>query len=79
MSFNLERFVAAPPIELLNPAKKTDLSIIADHYALAPVKPSMVIHEIKTILIKCLVEERILNPSLLICSCENFKSSDRFS
>ena len=45
MSFSLENFVAAPSMELLNLAKKTDLLNIADHYALTPVKSSMLIHE----------------------------------
>ena len=52
MSFKLENFVAAPSIELLNLAKKTDLLNIADHYALTSVKPSMLKHEIKNLLIK---------------------------
>ena len=37
MSFKLENFVAAPSMELLNLAKKTDLLSIADHYALTSV------------------------------------------
>ena len=65
MSFKLENFVAAPSMELLNLAKKTDLLNIADHYALTSVKPSMLKHEIKNILIKFLVEEEILDPSAL--------------
>ena len=40
MSFKLENFVAAPSMELLNLAKKTDLLNIADHYALTSVIPS---------------------------------------
>ena len=44
MPFKLENFVAAPSIELLNLAKKTDLLNIADHYALTSVKPSMLKH-----------------------------------
>ena len=52
-------------MELLNLAKKTDLSNIADHYALTSVKPSMLKHEIKNILIKFLVDEEILDPSAL--------------
>ena len=87
MSFKLENFVAAPSMELLNLAKKTDLLNIADHYALTSVKPSMLKHEIKNILIKFLVDEDILDPSALssvlilklTCSCESLKSSDRFS
>ena len=55
MSFKLENFVAAPSMELLNLAKKTDLLKIADHYAQTSVKPSMLKHEIKNILIKFLV------------------------
>ena len=73
MSFKLENFVAAPSMELLNLAKKTDLLNIADHYALTSVKPSMWKHEIKNILIKFLVGEEILD-----CSCDNMKSSDRY-
>ena len=65
MSFKLENFVAAPSMELLNLAKKTDLLNIADHYALTSVKPSMLKHEIKNILIKILVDEEILDPSAL--------------
>ena len=48
-------------MELL--AKKTDLLNIADHYVLTSVKPSMLKHEIKNILIKFLVDEEILDPS----------------
>ena len=65
MSFKLEIFVAAPSMELLNLAKKTDLLNIADHYALTSVKPSMLKHGIKNILIKFLVDEEILDPSAL--------------
>ena len=65
MSFKLENFVAAPSMELLSLAKKTDLLNIADHYALTSVKPSMLKHEIKNILIKFLVDEEILDPSAL--------------
>ena len=65
MSFKLENFVAAPSMELLNLAKKTDLLNIADHYALTSVKPSMLKHDIKNILIKILVDEEILDPSAL--------------
>ena len=65
MSFKLEIFVAAPSIELLNLAKKTDLLSIAEHYALTSVKPSMLKHEIKNLLIKFLVDEEILDPSAL--------------
>ena len=65
MSFKLENFVAAPFMELLNLAKKTDLLDIADHYALTSVKPSMLKHEIKNILIKFLVDEEILDPAAL--------------
>ena len=52
-------------MELLNLAKKTDLLNIADHYALPPVKPSMLKHESKKILIKFLVDEEILDPFAL--------------
>ena len=65
MSFKLENFVAAPSMELLNLAKKTDLLNIADHYGLTSVKPSMLKHEIKNILIKFLVDEEILDTSAL--------------
>ena len=51
MSFKLENSVAAPSMELLNLAKKTDLLNIAGHYALISVKPYMLKHEIKNILI----------------------------
>ena len=56
MSFKLENFVAAPCMELLNRTKKTDLLNIADYDALTSVKPSMLKHEIKSILIKSLVD-----------------------
>ena len=65
MSFKLENFVAAPSMGLLNLAKKTDLLNIADHYALTSVKPFMLKHEIKNILIRFLVDEAILDPSAL--------------
>ena len=65
MSLKLKIFVAAPSMELLNLAKKTDLLNIADHYALTSVKPSMLKHEIKNILIKFWVDEEILDPSAL--------------
>ena len=65
MSFKLENFAAAPSLELLNLAKKTDLLSIADHYALTSVKPSMLKHEIKNLLIKFLVGEEIFDPSAL--------------
>ena len=51
MPFKLENFVAAPSMELLNLAKKADLSNIADHYALTSVKPSMLKYETKNLLI----------------------------
>ena len=84
MSLKLENFLAAPSMEMLNLAKKTDLLNIADHYALTSVKPSMLKHEIKNILIKFLVDEEILEPSALflfsrlklVCNCRNLKSSD---
>ena len=66
MSFKLENFIAAPSMELLSLAKKTDLLNIADHYALTSVKPSMLKHEIKNILIKFLVDEEIHDPSALL-------------
>ena len=65
MSFKHKNFVAALSMELLNLTKKTDLLNIADHYALASVKPSMLKHEIKNILINFLVDEEILDPSAL--------------
>ena len=54
MSFSLENFVAASYIVLepLNLAKKTDLLNIVDHYVLTSVKPFVLKHEIKNILIK---------------------------
>ena len=74
-------------MELLNLAKKTDLLNIANHYALTSVKPSLLKHEIKNILIKVLVDQEIFDPSTvsfvlllkLTCSCGSLKSSDRFS
>ena len=65
MSFKLENSVAASPIELFNLAKNSDLLNIADHYALSSVKPSILKHEIKNILIKFLVDEKIFDPSVL--------------
>ena len=65
MSFKLENFFASPSMELFNLAKMTDLLNIADHYALISVKPFMLKHEIRTIFIKFLVDEEILNPSAL--------------
>ena len=65
MLFKLKNFVAAPSMELLNVAKKTDLLNIADHYAMTSVKPSMLKHEMKNILIKFLVDEEILDLSAL--------------
>ena len=52
-------------MELLNLSKKTDLLNIANHYALTSVKPSMLKHDIKNILIKFLFDEGILDPSAL--------------
>ena len=52
-------------MQLMNLAKKIDLLNIADHYALTSVKPSMLKHEIKNILIKVLVDEKILDLSAL--------------
>ena len=65
MSFHLEIFTAAPSMQLLNLAKKTDLFNIADHYALISVIPSMLKHENKNILTKVFVDEEILDPSPL--------------
>ena len=65
MSFKLENFIAAPSMELLNLAKKTDLFNIANHYALTSVEFFMLKHEIKNVLIKFLVDEEILDPSAL--------------
>ena len=65
MSFKLENFVAGPSMELLYLSKKTDLLNIAGHYALTSVKPCMLKHEIKNILIKFLVDEEIIDPSAL--------------
>ena len=62
MSFKLENFVAAPSVEL----KKTDLLNIADHYILTSLRPFVLKHEIKYILIKFLVDEEIHTRS--ICS-----------
>ena len=39
LPFKLENFVAAPSIELLNLAKKTDLLDTADYYALKDGNP----------------------------------------
>ena len=65
MSFKLENLVAAPSMELLNLAKKTDLLNTADMYALTFVKLSMLKHEMKNILNKILVDEEILDSSAL--------------
>ena len=65
MSFKLENFVAAPSMELLNLAEKTDLLNIAVHYALTSVESSMLKHEIQNILVKFLVDEEIIDSSAL--------------
>ena len=52
-------------MELLNLAKKTDLLSTADHYTLTSVKPFMLKHESKNLLIKFLVDEEIFDPSAL--------------
>ena len=65
MSFKLENLVAAPSMELLNRAKKTDLLNTADMYALTFVKLSTLKHEMKNILNKILVDEEILDSSAL--------------
>ena len=54
-------------MEPLNLAKRTDLLNIADHYAFTSVKPSLLKHEIKSSLIKFLVDVEILDPSVLFC------------
>ena len=69
--------------------QKDDMLDIADHYALASVKPSILKHKIKNILINYLVNEEILDQSALSSvlvtqtdlqfSCENLTSSDKFS
>ena len=63
MSFDLDKFIAAPSQELLNLAKKTDLLDIAAHYELSSVKRSMLKHEIKNILIQFFVDEEIFDSS----------------
>ena len=63
MSFDLGNFTAAPSLELLDSAKKTDLLDIADHYGLPNVKKTMLKHEIKNILIQFFVDEEIFDSS----------------
>ena len=65
MSFSLENIVAVPFIELLSLTKNTGLLDIADHNALTSIKPSMLKHRIKNILINFLADEEILDPSVL--------------
>ena len=65
---------------------KTDLLNIAGHYALTSVKPSMLKHDIKNILIKTFVGEKIHAPSVLSSvlitqtdlQLQELESSDRF-
>ena len=63
MSFKLSNFTASPSQELLDLAKKCDLLDIAKHYELPNVKRSMLIHEIKNILIQFFVDEEIFDSS----------------
>ena len=65
MSFDLQAFIAAPPQELLNLAKKSDLLDIAAHYELTSVNKSMLKQEIKNILVQVLVDQEILDSSAL--------------
>ena len=65
MSFDLDKFTAEPPVELLNLGKKTDLLNLAKHYKLSEIKSSMRKHEIKNILVQYFVDEEIFNENAL--------------
>ena len=56
-SFKLDAFITALSQELLNLAKKNDILDIASHYNMPNVKPSILNHEIKNIIIQFLVGE----------------------
>ena len=65
MSFDLDKFMAEPSVELLNLGKKTDLLNLAKHYKLSEIKSSMRKHEIKNILVQYFVDEEIFNENAL--------------
>ena len=65
MSFDLDKFMAEPSVELLNFGKKTDLLNLAKHYTLSKIKSSMRKHEIKNILVQYFVDEEIFNENAL--------------
>ena len=65
MSFDLDKFMAEPSVELLNLAKKTDLLNLAKYYKLSEIKSSMRKHEIKNILVQYFVDEEIFNENAL--------------
>ena len=65
MSFDLDKFMAEPSVELLNLGKKTDLLNLAKHYKLSEIKCSMRKHEIKNILVQYFVVEEIFNENAL--------------
>ena len=65
MSFDLQAFIAAPSLELLNLAKKSDLLDIAAYYELTTINKSMLKQEIKNILVQFMVDKEILDSSAL--------------
>ena len=65
MSFDLQTFIAAPSLELLNLVKKADLLDIAAHYELTSVNKSMLKQEIKNILVQFSVDKEIPDSSAL--------------
>ena len=64
MTFKLSDFNVSPSQELLDLAKESDLTDIAEHYGLTNVKRSMLKHEIKNILIQFFVARKCLTPPL---------------
>ena len=65
MSFDLDKFMVEPSVELLNLGKKTDLLNLAKHYKLSEIKSSMRKHEIKNISVQYFVDEEIFNENAL--------------
>ena len=63
MSFKLSDFTGSPSQELLDLAKKSDLSDIIDYYGLPNIKKNMLKHEIKNILIQFFVDKEIFDSS----------------
>ena len=64
MSFNAERFVASPTLEVFNSLKKAELLLVAQHYKLS-VTSSMGKGEVKKIVLSHLTEEELLSEEQL--------------